>query len=317
MMAKDEVELFFHVRAATELGEENSRLRAATTHTTATLASCELTLYYNLCNVILPQQLPQPFDERHHHIDITFYISPEAVSLILSSNSPLSNITMDVLREKLWPSAAAKPLPFASSSPAEWVDFSQQSLAIAIASILFNPVFWNIAARSEYHYKVITKLAFGNPYYGCYLLAITIFSIGIFRDALYENALRDQPSLDILTTTGAKTLAAILFAAGNILVISSMWALGLTGTYLGDYFGILMDHKVESFPFNVTSAPMYYGSTLSFLGTAIWFGKPAGVLLTVEVLVVYLAALRFEDPFTSEIYARRRRQRAVEAKKAR
>lgn len=31
-----------------------------------------------------------------------------------------------------------------------------------------------------------------------------------------------------------------------------------------------MDDKVESFPFNVTSNPMYYGSTLSFLGTAIW-----------------------------------------------
>ena len=90
-----------------------------------------------------------------------------------------------------------------------------------------------------------------------------------------------------------------------------MWALGLTGTYLGDYFGILMDAKVTSFPFNLTDAPMYYGSTMSFLGTAILYGKPAGVLLTAEVLLVYLLALRFEDPFTAEIYARRERQRAL------
>ncbi|EPS42904.1 hypothetical protein H072_3174 [Dactylellina haptotyla CBS 200.50] len=221
---------------------------------------------------------------------------------------------MDVIKEKLWPSAqTAAPLSFASTAPSNWVDFSQQTLLIAVASILFNPVFWNIAARSEYHNKVITKLAFGNPYYGCYLLAITIFSLGIFRDALYERALQDQPSLDVLTTPVARLIAAGLFASGNVLVITSMWALGLTGTYLGDYFGILMDHKVESFPFNVTSAPMYYGSTMSFLGTAIWFGKPAGVLLTVEVLVVYLVALRFEDPFTSEIYAKRERQRAMDA----
>jgi phosphatidylethanolamine N-methyltransferase len=88
-----------------------------------------------------------------------------------------------------------------------------------------------------------------------------------------------------------------------------MWALGLTGTYLGDYFGILMEHKVESFPFNVTGAPMYYGSTMSFLGTALLYGKPAGVLLTGEVLLVYLCALRFEDPFTAEIYAKRERER--------
>lgn len=84
-----------------------------------------------------------------------------------------------------------------------------------------------------------------------------------------------------------------------------MWALGVTGTYLGDYFGILMDEMVTGFPFSVCSAPMYYGSTMSFLGTAILFGKPAGILLTAEVLVVYLIALRFEDPFTGAIYAKR------------
>jgi len=55
---------------------------------------------------------------------------------------------------------------------------------------------------------------------------------------------------------------------------------------------------------------MYYGSTMSFLGTAILFGKPAGILLTVEVLTVYLIALRFEDPFTAGIYAQREGERA-------
>lgn len=66
-----------------------------------------------------------------------------------------------------------------------------------------------------------------------------------------------------------------------------------------------MDEMVTGFPFNVTKSPMYYGSTMSFLGTAILFGKPAGILLTIEVLIVYLIALRFEDPFTSAIYQKR------------
>jgi len=74
-----------------------------------------------------------------------------------------------------------------------------------------------------------------------------------------------------------------------------MCALGVTGTYLGDYFGILMDHRVTSFPFNITDAPMYHGSTLSFLGTAILYGKPAGILLTLEVLAAYLVALSYEE----------------------
>lgn len=88
-----------------------------------------------------------------------------------------------------------------------------------------------------------------------------------------------------------------------------MWALGITGTYLGDYFGILMDDIVTGFPFNVTASPMYYGSTMTFLGSAIMYGKPAGILLTLEVLTIYLIALRFEDPFTAEIYAKRERER--------
>lgn len=115
----------------------------------------------------------------------------------------------------------------------------------------------------------------------------------------------------------SNALAVALFASGNVLVLSSMWALGVTGTYLGDYFGILMDDMVTGFPFNVCSAPMYYGSTLSFLGSALWFGKPAGILLTGLVFVVYKIALTFEDPFTAGIYAERERKQKAAAAKAR
>ncbi|PBP27030.1 phospholipid methyltransferas-like protein [Diplocarpon rosae] len=158
---------------------------------------------------------------------------------------------------------------------------------------------------AEYHNKLLTKLAGGNSRKACYGLAVTIFSLGIFRDLLYERALRDQPSHPLFQTTLATYAAYALLTAGNVLVLSSMWALGVTGTYLGDYFGILMDDIVTGFPFNITASPMYYGSTMSFLGTAILFGKPAGVLLTAEVLIVYLIALKFEDPFTAAIYAKR------------
>ena len=199
---------------------------------------------------------------------------------------------------------------------------------------------------SEYHHRFLSKAFGGNSRLACYVLAGTIFSLGIFRDMLlganpprptsssllrgrYERALRHQPSHALLETDAAKVLAYGLLAAGNTLVLSSMWALGLTGTYLGDYFGILMDARVTSFPFSVTDAPMYYGSTMSFLGTALLYGKPAGILLTAEVLLVYLVALTFEEyvfsellhffgsrvltvqsPFTAEIYAKRERERA-------
>ena len=121
---------------------------------------------------------------------------------------------------------------------------------------------------------------------------MSIFVIGVIRDSFFKTALQQQP---IYPPLHQPALGAGLFLSGNVLVITSMYELGITGTYLGDYFGILMDEKAEGFPFNVTGAPMYWGSTMSFLGTALWYGRAAGVLLTLEVFLMYLGALHFEE----------------------
>ncbi|KAL8771196.1 MAG: hypothetical protein Q9209_003367 [Squamulea sp. 1 TL-2023] len=135
---------------------------------------------------------------------------------------------------------------------------------------------------AEYHNKTLTRLFNGNSQRACYALALTIFSLGLFRDALFERALRSQPTHPLLQSPTIPYLAYALILLGNILVLTSTWALGITGTYLGDYFGILMDEPVTGFPFNITGAPMYYGSTLSFLGTSLLYGRPAGLVLTLE-----------------------------------
>jgi phosphatidylethanolamine/phosphatidyl-N-methylethanolamine N-methyltransferase len=87
----------------------------------------------------------------------------------------------------------------------------------------------------------------------------------------------------------------------------------------GDYFGILMDDRVTSFPFNVLDNPMYVGSAMSFFGTSLWFAKPVGLLLSVEVCIMYFCAMLLEGPFTTRIYEMRdeylRRKAAKEAGK--
>ncbi|KAL2262057.1 hypothetical protein VTK26DRAFT_2620 [Humicola hyalothermophila] len=211
-------------------------------------------------------------------------------------------------------------LPGSLAELLDYVDFDQRSFWISAGAIAFNPTFWNIVARREYRTKFLTRLFGGNSQRACYALAATIFGLGLVRDFLYERALRDQPSHPALEGPLALYAAYALLAIGNILVISSTWQLGITGTFLGDYFGILMDGIVTGFPFNITNAPMYYGSTLSFLGSAILYGKPAGILLTLHVLIVYLVAIQFENPFTAAIYAKRDQERAkagknVESKK--
>lgn len=177
---------------------------------------------------------------------------------------------------------------------------------------------------TEYRSKTLTKLFGGRSQTACYGLAATIFSLGLVRDLLYERALRAQPTHPALDPSSTEYSFShlvpyagyALLAFGNLLVISSTWALGITGTFLGDYFGILMDGVVTGFPFNVSGSPMYHGSTCSFLGTALLYGKPAGVLLTLWVHVVYSVALAYEDPFTAAIYAKRDRERAAASRES-
>lgn len=183
------------------------------------------------------------------------------------------------------------------------IDFDRNYL-ITLAWIAFNPIFWNIVARTEYKTKFLTKFT-GSAKKGCYLLAVTIFSLGIGRDLMFERSLRSQQTSLLLANEFMEGIGYMIFCLGQILVLSSMWGLGITGTYLGDYFGILMNERVTSFPFTVSNNPMYHGSTLTFLGTSIIFGKPAGLLVSLFVYIMYAIALRFEEPFTAQIYAKR------------
>ena len=171
------------------------------------------------------------------------------------------------------------------------LDTSQETLYIAAIAIAFNPIAWNLVAQHEHRTRFLTKF-FKSPYTGCYFLAAAIFTLGLFRDSLFSKALTHQP---LYPPIHLPALGVILFIVGNTLVLSSYYRLGITGTFLGDYFGILMDEKVEGFPFSVTASPMYIGSTLNFLAASLYFGKVAGLVLTAEVFVMYAIALQFEE----------------------
>ncbi|BFZ58262.1 Serine/threonine kinase [Savitreella phatthalungensis] len=192
--------------------------------------------------------------------------------------------------------------------------FGLEYSTAAALMIAFNPIYWNSVAQLEYRTHSLSKAV--GPYAGCYLLAISIFALGLVRDHLFHEALRYAPvSAGLIKTIPIhRELGALLFFAGNALVLPSMFALGITGTYLGDYFGILMDARVTSYPFNVTDNPMYWGSTLAFLGTALYYAKPLGFALTAEVFVMYVLALRFEEPYTAAIYAAKDKKKRIAPK---
>lgn len=186
-----------------------------------------------------------------------------------------------------------------------FADFTDPLFIKTAVVIALTPIIWNILARAEYYTHFLTKLAGGNKYYGCYALATYIFCFSAFRDHLFNQTIKTQEPWSLLVSLSPFThlLAYALMAAGGVFVVSSMWALGVTGTYLGDYFGILMDAPVTSFPFNVLNDPMYDGATMLFLGQALLQNSGAGVVLSLWVFVCYRIAVIYEGSFTSKIYA--------------
>jgi methylene-fatty-acyl-phospholipid synthase len=152
-----------------------------------------------------------------------------------------------------------------------FIDFQDPKLHAAALVIPLCPLIWNILARAEFYTKILTKLALGNRYLGCYLLATWIFCFSLYRDYLFSQAVASQPKLSFLKEHENLFyyIGYGIIGLGGSLVIPSMYQLGVTGTYLGDYFGILMDNMVTSYPFNVMNNPMYDGASICFLGQAI------------------------------------------------
>ncbi|XP_020503972.1 phosphatidylethanolamine N-methyltransferase [Labrus bergylta] len=184
------------------------------------------------------------------------------------------------------------------------INLRDSNFCIAVLAIFFNPLFWNVVARWEHRTRRLSRL-FGSAYLACYCLGFVIILLNVYRSHSMTVVMKSQARWDVLERTEVFYAGAALIVLGTVLVVSSFLALGFTGTFLGDYFGILMDDKVTGFPFNITDNPMYWGSTANYLGLALIGASPVGLVLTAFVAVVYSVAITFEGPFTEQIYAER------------
>ncbi|XP_062820235.1 phosphatidylethanolamine N-methyltransferase isoform X2 [Anolis carolinensis] len=145
------------------------------------------------------------------------------------------------------------------------VDLTDSSFVSAVLCIAFNPLFWNLMARWEHRTQSLTRL-FRSPYVACYCLGATILFLNFLRSHCFTEAMKSQPKLEVLDGLLGYYVGMAFVAVGSLFVISSFLALGFFGTFLGDYFGILMEAKVTGFPFSVLDNPMYWGSTTVYLG---------------------------------------------------
>ncbi|KAM3592458.1 uncharacterized protein V6R79_019273 [Siganus canaliculatus] len=191
------------------------------------------------------------------------------------------------------------------------INFHDSSFSVAVIAIIFNPLFWNVVARWEHRTRRLSRL-FGSPYLACYCLGFVIILLNVYRSHSMTVTMKAQARWEVLDRSEVFYIGAALMVFGTVLVGSSFLALGFTGTFLGDYFGILMDEKVTAFPFNIMENPMYWGSTANYLGLALIGASPAGLVLTAIVAVAYKVAIEFEGPFTGRIYQERSQRRKHE-----
>lgn len=153
----------------------------------------------------------------------------------------------------------------------EAIDFGKASFWFSLFTVVLSPLYWTIIARNELKSQTLAKL-FGSKELGCYVFSVTVFILGLIRDYVFTLAIKDQPygpqAFPLMATPEMIAFSYVCSTVGAIFVGFAMYELGIDGTYYGDYFGILKNERLTQFPFNVCNNPMYYGSTMCFLGTA-------------------------------------------------
>mmetsp|Transcript_6857 Transcript_6857/g.10109 ORF Transcript_6857/g.10109 Transcript_6857/m.10109 type:complete len:190 (-) Transcript_6857:30-599(-) len=186
----------------------------------------------------------------------------------------------------------------------ELIDFQDPNLYTALLAIALNPIYWNLAAQLEYRTKLISKF-FTKERVACSALGVTILLLNYVRTNAFHTAVSSQPKMEADSAL-VSLVCYGLVVLGQVFVITSFYKLGWYGTFLGDYFGIFdLDGPVTSFPFNVTSDPMYWGSTITYLGYAILERSFAGLILTGWLALVYSLAIALEGPMLRQLYSKK------------
>ena len=174
---------------------------------------------------------------------------------------------------------------------------------LACPVVMLTPLTWICIVRLEYNTRLVTRL-FGGPRTAVVILAAFIMFMNLSRTSLFRYmATNDTVRLDFLQNAVGLSVGYLIIGVGLFLVATSYWRLGFYNTFLGDYFGILMDAKVTAFPYSVVDDPMYWGTSLFYVGYAICYASPVALLLTVFIGISYAITAKVEGPFTAKIYA--------------
>ena len=137
------------------------------------------------------------------------------------------------------------------------------------------------------------------------VLGISILLLNCLRTISFELAIESQPKIEVISPI-VSYISYAIFISGQVFVITSFYQLGFYATFLADHFGVFIhDAPLTAFPFSVCGDPMYWGSTLSYFGLAIYNNSAAGIILTAWVGIIYKIAIAHESKMLNIIYSKK------------
>ena len=184
-------------------------------------------------------------------------------------------------------------------------ELASVNVLVACPLVMLNPLIWNLIVRYEYRTRAVSRLC-GGPRAGVVLVACIVMVNNSIRTSFFHYIVGKSSKLQFLEhNIGATAAGYLIVGVGVLLVLSSAWRLGFFCTFLGDYFGILLDAKVTGFPFNIVDHPMFWGSFLIYVGDSVLCASAVAFLLSLFIGLSFAIAAVFEGPFTAKIYAQK------------
>ena len=167
--------------------------------------------------------------------------------------------------------------------------------------VAWNPLIWNVIARIEYKTHLVSYI-FRGPKKGCTALGLLILSLGYLRTRTFYQTMDWYSSCEFLQNNFILGIGYMLSAVGIALLSISFYRLGFYGAFMGDHFGILLDHRITAFPYNIFEDPLYVGTVMMYYGIALEHASLIGLLLAVCITISYVGATLAERPYTTKIY---------------
>jgi len=173
----------------------------------------------------------------------------------------------------------------------------------AIVASLLHVINYNATAQLEYNTRFFTK-ALGK--HAIYYYAVYLVASALLRDHFINEAMKQsENSFGILPSAISLYLGSILFIGGFLLNLWTLKALGIKGMYNGDSFGFLMKAPVTDGPYKYFNDPQYFGTTVAFVGSAIYYRSLPGFIIAFFVGVFFYLSVRFvEGPHLQRIYSK-------------